>query len=694
MTAFGILFRQNAIAQIPLNKNTPVKQNDPYYYRNCQSQFLKVSLEVKESIESTVIQYLEENLQHFSSPASQPKIIHTIESPGGIHFTFEQHFADMPVFQSQVKVNLNKTNELQSVFDNSWDTRDWTESALKMNFETVNLTGIIASFRKKRDLNEQEVTGRKVLAIIDETPVALAEIELWDEKTDEHLLLLTDNNLRIYLHRDLNTYHNLVSASAMVFIPDPVTSANVPYGTPYVNDNDNDVPVLNAERKQVTIDVTLDNGVYILENPMVRIADFSQPNIPPATSTTPEFHFTRAQSGFEDVNAFYHISFYTDYVTALGFDNLVDQQVWVDAHALDGKDQSQFSSHFLGPRLFFGNGGVDDAEDADVIVHEFGHAISYRASPGTNTGNERQSIDEGLGDYLATSYSKEIDTFNWKNMFSWDGHNEYWSGRTAVTTRLYPADLVGTSIHRNGEIYNAALMQIHDNIGREKTDKLLLQSLYGLAANMSMKAAAMLLYDADNNLFGGENFCVIYYALLSKGLTDTLDVTLCKTFNPAIEVSAGEEKTICQGDSVLIGDATVFNSNYQYRWSPQAGLGTPQGYLTLASPPNTITYTLEASEFGGSYNFSQVKINVLQCVINVWNSDGFKTGEDVLISFPYNSSHNIIELFDINGKRLMQITGLSDQNYQLSGNLLMPGVYVLRVKSPTTRKTQKLVKIR
>ena len=47
--------------------------------------------------------------------------------------------------------------------------------------------------------------------------------------------------------------------------------------------------------------------------------------------------------------------------------------VHFDPHGFDGADNSQFSS--AGENLTFGQGGVDDAQDADVIIHELGHGI-------------------------------------------------------------------------------------------------------------------------------------------------------------------------------------------------------------------------------------------------------------------------------------------------------------------------------
>ncbi len=48
-----------------------------------------------------------------------------------------------------------------------------------------------------------------------------------------------------------------------------------------------------------------------------------------------------------------------------------------------------------------GAGGVDDGEDAEVILHEYGHAVHDAQVPGWGDTHEGGAMGEGWGDFLA-----------------------------------------------------------------------------------------------------------------------------------------------------------------------------------------------------------------------------------------------------------------------------------------------------
>ncbi len=90
-------------------------------------------------------------------------------------------------------------------------------------------------------------------------------------------------------------------------------------------------------------------------------------------------------------------------------------------------DAFKADNSFFSPatrKIKYGSGGVDDAEDADVILHEYGHAIQDDQVPGFGAGNQAGSIGEGFGDFWAAVMSSlSPDTTNADDVciFDWDG---------------------------------------------------------------------------------------------------------------------------------------------------------------------------------------------------------------------------------------------------------------------------------
>ena len=110
------------------------------------------------------------------------------------------------------------------------------------------------------------------------------------------------------------------------------------------------------------------------------------------------FLFTRADRAFKEVMVYFHIDRAQRYIQELGFNNALNHAISVH---IDGqKDDNSFYSPTK-KSLTFGTGGVDDAEDAEIILHEYGHALQDDQLPGFGASDEGGAMGEGFGDYLA-----------------------------------------------------------------------------------------------------------------------------------------------------------------------------------------------------------------------------------------------------------------------------------------------------
>ena len=445
-----------------------------------------------------------------------------IESPEGFHYTFQQTINDVAVYDAIVKVNLDQHGTMYAMFDLSRSLPVKLSNAFPPNLTVIN-------YLNEHQLDVVKVVHYKVYFPVNNELIPAISIEILT--LDESYEVVLDEDGKEIYYRDLTKYHDQMGkdsiVSAAIFLPDPLTSANVVYGGSYQDFNDGNIAVLNAEMVNVSIPVDFENDTFHLEGPYVKITNYNNTSYTPAKSTTPFFHYNRSDQNFEDINVYYHIHVFQEYVQSLGYTNLANYQIHAETHAY-AADNSTFVSSFNPPRLNFGEGGVDDGEDADVIVHEYGHAIQHSAAPGTFGGLQRKALDEGISDYLAASYSRSLNNYNWGNVFSWDGHNEFYGGRVVNSDKHYPEDL-GVSYHFNGEIWSSALMEIWSAIGRELTDKLVLQSIYDFSNNMSMSQAAQLVIIADSNLNNGDHYTTICDIFDARGFS-----TICNNFTASI----------------------------------------------------------------------------------------------------------------------------------------------------------------
>lgn len=469
----------------------------------------------------------------------------------GTHYDWNQYIEGKRVHESFVKFHV--------VGDNVVETSQKITSApvVLREFPEIDMESMLFINSSDSIVNEEQVWVEKDNELIPSLQITV--VGGYDRAMDyfiDHAYNVLDSIDRVcFLFTPVDS-----TANAMVFLPDPLTSSGNTYGGSYVDSGDMNINVLNAERVSVQIPVTYDSGYFHLKNDYVLITNHNYPNYVPAKKASGNFDFERADQGFEDVNVYYHINVFQQHLQDLGFTNLVNYQIHAESHATQN-DNSTFVSTYSPPRLSFGEGGVDDGEDADVIIHEYGHAISYSASPGSNTGMERRSLDEGIGDYLAASYSRSINPFSWDAVFTWDGHNEFFSGRTASSTKHYPDDLAGSDIHANGEIWSSALMELWSDIGGDITDRILLESMYNYFSDMNMNDAARLFVMADSLLYNGIHMPSICDVFNNRGFS-----TSCNNYS-AIDELQMDNGIFVKGSFEFLsgGDALIYTNQDKLR---------------------------------------------------------------------------------------------------------------------------------
>jgi len=228
------------------------------------------------------------------------------------------------------------------------------------------------------------------------------------------------------------------------------------------------------------------------------------------------FIYDRSDSRFNEVMAYYHMDTSQMHIQSLGFNNVNNRQVFVDAHGTT--DDNSFYVPWENT-ITFGTGGVDDAEDADIILHEYGHSIVHSQIPGFSSAGESRCVGEGFADYWSTTASaRKSDGFDKEVIGNWDAT----SYSTANPPNLRRIDSPLTYEDKNGDFYHdgtiwaTTLWDIYNTLGKETTDKIVLESHFFLSTTATMQDAARALVEADKKVFQGANSDTIISTLIKR----------------------------------------------------------------------------------------------------------------------------------------------------------------------------------
>ncbi|MFZ3560545.1 MULTISPECIES: M4 family metallopeptidase [unclassified Streptomyces] len=238
--------------------------------------------------------------------------------------------------------------------------------------------------------------------------------------------------------------------------------------------------------------------------------------------------YTRHDDQFEQVMAYFWVNEAQEYLQSLGFGtelrgaNDRAQPVRINQW---GADNSFFTDKKA--EIRFGKGGVDDAEDAEVVVHEYGHAVHNAQVPGFGTSLEAGSIGEAFGDYLAVEVGAAADArYGWPMktdlacVADWDSVS-YTSStphclRRVDTDKTY-ADRVG-EVHADGEIWSRALYDIRRALGARTADRIIVNAQFGFAPDTSFEAAARTTVATARQMYGSGAETAVRKAFADRGI--------------------------------------------------------------------------------------------------------------------------------------------------------------------------------
>jgi hypothetical protein len=474
----------------------------------------------------------------FGLNAAGPTELRLVEARKNVTGTdvfFEQTYRGLRVFNAPVDVHLSAKNEVFLV-----------KSAYALNIAaTVKSTQPKISASRAADLALAAARGAKLDGLTGH-PLSVAQLTSKTGKS-ELGVQITKNGARLAYKieagpvdvvLDANTgaildtvsVMHFATGSGVVFNPNPVQTLG---NTSLRDNNDTNYAALNSAYRTATL-LGIQNilGFHSLIGPHFRAMNFNNGNAgacgtgiwtvdkPPPTifnlTGTASFNFRRHQSGFEHTNAYFHIDRSQRYIQSLGIGAVWNSAIRVDAHAISDANAFYCGRPVGAGLIAFGNGGVDTAEDAEVVLHEYGHALQDAASRGRYNGREGGAMGEGFGDYWAHD-SFDSGRFG-LCVAEWFGEGTCL--RRLDRNKVYPRDMRG-QVHADGEIWSQGLAELRRQAGRTVANRLILTSHTLIPASPTFSNGLDALLDADTRLYRGANKDKICSSFVDRGITST-----------------------------------------------------------------------------------------------------------------------------------------------------------------------------
>jgi hypothetical protein len=410
---------------------------------------------------------------------------------------------------------------------------------------------------------------------------------------------------------------------------------------------------------------------------------------------------------FQEVNAYWHVDTFQDYIQSrLGILNAANRAQVLMVH---GREDDQSVYNPITQDIDYGDGGVDDSEDGEIVLHEYGHAIHDDIS-GIG-GLECGAISEGLGDYLAASFGGNPLEGEWDATSYNPGPPPLL--RRTDTEKHYPEDLDPYGeVHNDGEIISSAWWHLREAIGPELTDQLVIESFFQLGPDILMSDVADATLQVDESIYGGAHEAAIRTAYGDRGIL------------PAVPVLAGGLRAVGEGRGIRVSwqmyakDRVTgihlqraVNGSAFSRVRDVAPLSPELGGMSAFDPGSglrpgdDLTYRLEMTMADGSTALLPgeaharyapalpVGYSLAQNVPNPFNPS-----TSITFALPREAPTTLV-IYDLGGRRVVQLVDavLSAGTFQVdwdgkdaAGRRVSTGTYFYRLSSGSFLQTRKM----
>jgi len=455
---------------------------------------------MKGTAREIALAFLKENMDSLkiSAKLSDIKFAKTSESLGASTVLFQQYFKGSPIHGAWIAVHVNRQNRVFMVKNDTVPVVRLEEKLSKFkaaSSPSPKVKSVIKTKIKECGGLNTDIKIESMIYAYKNFVKYAWKVKFGTKKPAASWILFIDNNGHIIEERNVL---RKADGKGQVYVPNPVVTLN---NDKLFDQKDSNQDVFNKAYRAVVLK-DLEAGGR-LKGPFADTTN--TPNCAKALNN--EFMYTRYDDRFEEVMAYYHIDTVQRYVQSLGFTGskgILNRPIKINVHG--GSQDNSFYDPSPGKKdLTFGDGGVDDAEDADVIVHEYGHAIQDATIPGFGQSNEGKAMGEGFGDYMGASFFSEYKKGERKlKVAEWDAKG-YQGGPEECLRRLdspkyYPEDMEGEE-HADGEIWSACLYKVKKLLGRKKADTVILESHFYLSQYADFKDGAEAIIMAEKNIY-------------------------------------------------------------------------------------------------------------------------------------------------------------------------------------------------